>query len=51
MKEPTKGQSYLLSTMLGVTTGRGNTVDEVLAYLASIRRGRRHASRAVPSTT
>ncbi len=28
-----KGQSYLLSTMLGVTTGRGNTVDEVLAYL------------------
>ncbi len=32
-KEPAKGQSYLLSTMLGVTTGRGNTVDEVLAYL------------------
>jgi uncharacterized protein (TIGR03790 family) len=32
-KEPTTGQSYLLSTMLGVTTGRGNTVDEVLAYL------------------
>jgi hypothetical protein len=32
-KDPSKGQSYLLSTMLGVTTGRGNTVDEVLAYL------------------
>jgi uncharacterized protein (TIGR03790 family) len=31
--DPTKGQSYLLSTMLGVTTGRGNTVDEILAYL------------------
>jgi hypothetical protein len=28
-----KGQSYLLSAMLGVTQGRGNTVDEVLAYL------------------
>ncbi len=28
-----KGQSYLLSTMLGVTTGRGNTVDEILSYL------------------
>jgi uncharacterized protein (TIGR03790 family) len=27
------GQRYLLSTMLGVTQGRGNTVDEVLAYL------------------
>ncbi|MEM9185066.1 MAG: TIGR03790 family protein [Planctomycetota bacterium] len=27
------GQQYLLSTMLGVTTGRGNTVDEVLSYL------------------
>lgn len=31
--DPSKGQSYLLSTMLGVTTGRGNTVDEILAYL------------------
>ncbi len=31
--DPAKGQSYLLSTMLGVTTGRGNTVDEILAYL------------------
>lgn len=29
----TKGQSYLLSTMLGVTSGRGNTEAEVLAYL------------------
>ena len=28
-----QGQSYLLSTMLGVTSGRGNTVDEILAYL------------------
>jgi hypothetical protein len=27
------GQRYLLSTMLGVTYGRGNTVDEVLNYL------------------
>jgi uncharacterized protein (TIGR03790 family) len=27
------GQRYLLSTMLGVTRGRGNTVAEVLAYL------------------
>jgi uncharacterized protein (TIGR03790 family) len=31
--DPAKGQSYLLSTMLGVTTGRGNTVDEILGYL------------------
>ena len=28
-----KGQRYFLSVMLGVTTGRGNTVDEVLSYL------------------
>ena len=27
------GQRYLLSTMLGVTQGRGNTVEEVLSYL------------------
>jgi hypothetical protein len=27
------GQGYFLSTMLGVTRGRGNTVDEVLSYL------------------
>lgn len=27
------GVRYFLSTMLGVTAGRGNTVDEVLAYL------------------
>ena len=31
--EPSKGQRYLLSTMLGVTQGRGNTVEEVLSYL------------------
>ncbi|MGD9632572.1 MAG: TIGR03790 family protein [Pirellulales bacterium] len=30
------GQTYLLSTSLGVTTGRGNTLAEILAYL---RRG------------
>lgn len=28
-----KGQSYFLSTMLGVTRGRGNSVDEVISYL------------------
>jgi uncharacterized protein (TIGR03790 family) len=28
-----QGQRYFLSVMLGVTTGRGNTVDEVLSYL------------------
>ena len=27
------GRSYLLSTMLGVTAGRGNSIAEVLAYL------------------
>jgi hypothetical protein len=27
------GQGYLLSTVLGITRGRGNTVDEVLSYL------------------
>ncbi|MCI0334321.1 MAG: hypothetical protein L0228_13965 [Planctomycetes bacterium] len=27
------GQRYLLSTMLGVTYGRGNTVEEILSYL------------------
>jgi hypothetical protein len=27
------GQRYLLSTVLGITRGRGNTVDEVLNYL------------------
>jgi uncharacterized protein (TIGR03790 family) len=31
--DPKVGQRYLLSTMLGVTRGRGNTVEEVLAYL------------------
>lgn len=29
----TQGQSYVLSTMLGVTTGRGNTVAEIIEYL------------------
>jgi hypothetical protein len=29
----TTGQRYLLSTVLGFTRGRGNTVDEVLSYL------------------
>jgi uncharacterized protein (TIGR03790 family) len=28
-----KGQNYLLSTVLGVTTGRGNSTDEILSYL------------------
>lgn len=31
--DPKTGQSYLLSTSLGVTTGRGNTVAEIIAYL------------------
>jgi uncharacterized protein (TIGR03790 family) len=31
--DPKMGQRYLLSTMLGVTLGRGNNVEEVLAYL------------------
>jgi hypothetical protein len=31
--DPKQGQRYLLSTMLGVTYGRGNTVDEILSYL------------------
>ncbi len=30
---PKGGQRYLLSTMLGVTQGRGNTEDEIRAYL------------------
>lgn len=34
--DPATGQTYLLSTSLGVTTGRGNTVQEIIAYL---RRG------------
>ena len=32
-KEPSKGLRYLMSTMLGVTTGRGNTVEEVVESL------------------
>lgn len=32
-QHPNQGQRYLLSTMLGVTTGRGNTVNEVVNYL------------------
>ncbi len=31
---PFGGQRYFLSVMLGVTAGRGNSVDEVLSYLA-----------------
>lgn len=31
--DKTKGQRYLLCTTLGITRGRGNTVDEVLSYL------------------
>jgi len=31
--DPKVGQRYLLSTVLGITTGRGNTVDEILSYL------------------
>jgi hypothetical protein len=33
-KDPNVGQRYLLSTMLGVTYGRGNTVAEILSYLS-----------------
>ena len=32
-EDPKQGQRYLLSTMLGVTTGRGNSVSEVINYL------------------
>ena len=39
-----EGKSYMLSVVLGVTVGRGNTVEEVLNYLKSQRGGRRHAS-------
>ena len=42
--KPRKGQRYLLSTMLGVTQGRGNTVDEVLVVSPPGRRRRRHAT-------
>jgi len=31
--DPTQGQTYLLSVMLGVTTGRGNSMVEILDYL------------------
>lgn len=33
LSDPKKGRRYLMSTMLGVTTGRGNTVAEVIASL------------------
>lgn len=33
LDDPRKGPRYLLSTMLGVTTGRGNTVAEVIECL------------------
>jgi hypothetical protein len=32
-KDPRQGQRYLISTMLGVTQGRGNSVAEILDYL------------------
>lgn len=32
-KDSDQGQRYFLSTMLGVTSGRGNTVQEVISYL------------------
>jgi uncharacterized protein (TIGR03790 family) len=32
-EDPTQGQNYLLSTMLGVTAGRGNTEAEIISYL------------------
>jgi uncharacterized protein (TIGR03790 family) len=32
-EDPTQGQSYFLSTMLGVTAGRGNTEAEIISYL------------------
>ena len=32
-QDPNQGQRYFLSTMLGVTSGRGNTVAEVISYL------------------
>jgi uncharacterized protein (TIGR03790 family) len=32
-EDPKHGQNYLLSTMLGVTSGRGNTDAEVISYL------------------
>jgi uncharacterized protein (TIGR03790 family) len=32
-KKSETGASYMLSTMLGVTSGRGNTVKEVISYL------------------
>jgi uncharacterized protein (TIGR03790 family) len=32
-EDPKLGQNYLLSTMLGVTSGRGNTDAEVISYL------------------
>lgn len=33
IRDPDKGQRYLMSTMLGVTVGRGNSVEEVIASL------------------
>ena len=41
------GASYMLSTMLGVTAGRGNTVEEILKYLEhSATTDGRHAEAA-----
>jgi hypothetical protein len=31
--DPSKGLTYFLSTMLGVTSGRGNSVEEIVRYL------------------
>lgn len=39
------GQHYFLSTMLGVTSGRGNTVPEVLSYLTSAAMADGHRQR------
>jgi uncharacterized protein (TIGR03790 family) len=43
--DPKQGFRYVLSTMLGVTQGRGNTVDEVISYL------RRSASADAPNSS
>ena len=36
------GSRYMLSTVLGVTYGRGNTVGEILRYLEAKLESRRH---------
>ncbi|WP_372366927.1 TIGR03790 family protein [Candidatus Uabimicrobium sp. HlEnr_7] len=37
-KDPRKGPRYILSTMLGVTTGRGNSVEEIVHLLQESRK-------------